>query len=59
ISHRLSSTRFCDSIAMFKDGEMIEYGTHDKLMAKNGEYSQMFKVQSQYYKEKVEVATGE
>lgn len=44
---------------MFKDGEMIEYGTHDKLMAKNGEYSQMFKVQSQYYKEKVEVATGE
>lgn len=51
ISHRLSSTRFCDSIAMFNNGEMIEYGTHDELLTQNGEYAKMFEVQSQYYKE--------
>ena len=51
ISHRLSSTRFCDSIAMFKAGEMIEYGTHEELLAKGGAYSEMFNIQAQYYQE--------
>lgn len=51
ISHRLSSTRFCDSIAMFKAGEMVEYGTHAQLLAKGGAYSEMFNIQAQYYKE--------
>ena len=51
ISHRLASTRFCDSIAMFKDGEMIEYGSFDELMDKNGEYANMFNIQAQYYNE--------
>lgn len=51
ISHRLSSTRFCDTIAMFKRGEMIEYGTHEELLAENGAYAEMFAVQSQYYRE--------
>lgn len=55
ISHRLASTRFCDTIAMFKNGEMVEYGTHDELMAKQGEYSHMFEVQAQYYKDEEEV----
>lgn len=49
ISHRLASTRFCDNIAMFKGGEMIEYGTHEGLMDKNGEYAHMFELQAQYY----------
>lgn len=49
ISHRLSSTRFCDSIAMFKAGEMVEQGTHEELLAKNGAYAEMFRVQAQYY----------
>ena len=52
ISHRLASTRFCDRVAMFKDGNMIEYGSHEELMAKEGEYAKMFVVQAQYYKEK-------
>lgn len=50
ISHRLSSTRFCHHIAMFKDGEMVEYGTHDELLEKGGAYAEMFHIQSQYYK---------
>ena len=49
ISHRLSSTRFCDTIAMFKGGEMVEYGTHDELLKKDGAYAEMFRVQAQYY----------
>ncbi|MBO4863985.1 MAG: ABC transporter ATP-binding protein [Eubacterium sp.] len=51
ISHRLASTRFCDVIAMFKDGELIEYGNHDKLMADHHDYSKMFEMQAHYYME--------
>ncbi|MBD5527762.1 MAG: ABC transporter ATP-binding protein [Lachnospiraceae bacterium] len=49
ISHRLSSTRFCQHIAMFVGGKMVEYGTHDSLMDANGAYAEMFHVQAQYY----------
>lgn len=52
ISHRLASTKFCDRIALFKNNELHEYGTHDELMAKRGEYYNMFVVQGQYYQEK-------
>jgi len=51
ISHRLASTRFCDVIAFFEDGEIKEYGTHDELLSKNGRYAEMFNVQASYYKE--------
>ncbi len=51
ISHRLASTRFCDHIAMFEEGRMVEYGTHEELMEKKGKYAEMFAVQAQYYKE--------
>lgn len=49
ISHRLSSTQFCAHVAMFKDGELVEYGTHESLLAAGGPYSEMFNVQAQYY----------
>lgn len=52
ISHRLSSTRFCDSIAMFENGCLTESGTHEELLSANGAYSELFKVQAQYYKDK-------
>ncbi|MBD9054642.1 MAG: ABC transporter ATP-binding protein [Eubacterium ventriosum] len=52
ISHRLGSTRFCDKIAMFEDGTIVEEGTHEELMAKNEKYAYMFGIQSQYYDEK-------
>ncbi len=51
ISHRLSSTRFCDRVAMFNEGELTEIGTHEELMEKNGDYAEMFRVQAQYYVE--------
>ena len=51
ISHRLSSTRFCDRVAMFMDGQIVEYGTHEELLEKQGEYAKMFQVQAQYYEE--------
>ncbi len=51
ISHRLSSTRFCDNVAMFADGRIIEYGTHESLLKSGGKYAELFAVQSQYYKD--------
>lgn len=59
ISHRLGSTRFCDKIAMFDGGEIVEEGTHDELIAKNGKYAYMYEVQSQYYKDKKEMDGGQ
>ena len=51
ISHRLSSCRFCDHIAVFSEGKVAEYGTHDDLVAKEGGlYAAMFEAQAQYYK---------
>lgn len=50
ISHRLSSTRFCDVVAMFQGGEMVEYGAHETLLGQGGAYAQMFHVQAQYYR---------
>lgn len=49
ISHRLASTRFCDKIALFEGGRLIEYGTHDELLAANGRYAFAFNMQAQYY----------
>lgn len=59
ISHRLGSTRFCDKIAMFEDGTVVEEGTHDELMAKNGKYAYMFQIQSQYYEDKKDSEGGQ
>ncbi len=51
ISHRLSSTRFCDRILFIKDGRIAESGTHEELMALKGAYYRMYQIQSYYYKE--------
>ncbi|MDE6640813.1 MAG: ABC transporter ATP-binding protein/permease [Acetatifactor sp.] len=51
ISHRLSSCRFCDRIAVFADGKIAEYGSHDELAdISGGIYAKMFEAQAQYYK---------
>ena len=50
ISHRLSSCRFCDNIAVFDHGELVQEGPHDVLVSdKNGKYSQLWHAQAQYY----------
>lgn len=50
ISHRLSSCRFCDKIAVFAEGCVKEYGKHDELVNRNGGiYAKMFHAQAQYY----------
>lgn len=51
ISHRLSSTRFCNKIAFIENGELKEYGTHDELMNLGKLYRNMFDIQARYYKE--------
>ena len=49
ISHRLSSARFCDCIAVFHNGKIIEYGNHDNLIRTNGVYAELFHMQAQFY----------
>ena len=50
ISHRLSSCRFCDHIAVFAEDAVKEYGTHDELVVREGGiYAEMFHAQAQYY----------
>lgn len=50
ISHRLSSTKFTEKIAVLSDGELCEFENHSELMAmENGIYKKMFEIQAQYY----------
>ncbi len=50
ISHRLSTTRVADKIYMFDSGALIEEGSHEELLRINGKYAEMFRVQSEKYK---------
>lgn len=53
ISHRLSSCKFCDEIAVFHEGAVIQYGTHAELVADtSGKYHELWNAQAQYYTEK-------
>ena len=50
ISHRLSSCKFCDEIAVFHDGAVIQKGTHEELLADpTGKYYELWHAQAQYY----------
>ena len=52
ISHRLSSTRFCERILFMEKGAVIEEGRHESLMAKGGAYAELFTLQAKYYQQK-------
>ena len=50
ISHRLSSCKFCDEIAVFHEGQIIQHGSHDELLSEeDGKYRQLWYAQAQYY----------
>lgn len=49
ISHRLSSCRFCDEIAVFHQGQVIEKGSHEGLLALGGKYAELWNAQAKYY----------
>ena len=49
VSHRLSSCRFCDRIAVLSEGKMVQCGTHEELVSVNGCYRKLWEAQAQYY----------
>ncbi len=50
ISHRLSSCRFCEKIAVFHEGRLVQYGTHDELAGDTeGKYYELWNAQASYY----------
>lgn len=52
ISHRLSSCKFCEKIAVLDCGALLEYGSHSELMSmENGKYRELFEAQARYYKQ--------
>ncbi|MCL2576148.1 MAG: ABC transporter ATP-binding protein/permease [Defluviitaleaceae bacterium] len=51
ISHRLGSTKLADEILVIENGEIVENGSHDKLMKQDGLYAQMFEAQRKWYNE--------
>ena len=55
ISHRLSATRVADRVIMLENGRVIEEGTHQALMEKNGKYAEMFRVQAKRYQDQNQI----
>lgn len=53
ISHRLSSTQFCDRVFYLENGKIVEEGTHQQLMQQGGQYAKMFAYQAYYYQKKL------
>ena len=50
ISHRLASCRFCDKILVFHEGSIVQYGTHEALLAQaGGKYADLWNAQARYY----------
>lgn len=49
ISHRFSTVRAADQIIVIHKGEILEQGTHESLLAMNGQYSHLFKLQARGY----------
>ena len=49
VTHRISVASLADRVIVFKDGEIVEDGTHNNLLSNNGEYSKLYLTQSQWY----------
>lgn len=51
ITHRLSAVQLADMVAVFDDGNVVEYGTHKELYARKGIYTEMFDKQAKFYRD--------
>ena len=51
ISHRLGITSVVDRILVFRDGEIVEDGSHQELMVQNGHYAELYRAQAKWYQE--------
>ena len=49
ISHRMSSARMADRVLFLEHGRIVEEGTHQELLGRNGRYAEMFRLQAQNY----------
>lgn len=49
VSHRTGICTLVDKIAVMKDGQIVEFGTHENLLKKDGEYARLFNAQRQWY----------
>jgi ATP-binding cassette subfamily B protein len=58
ISHRLNAVREADMIAVLQDGEIAEQGCHDELMAADGLYARMFRIQASGYQDEAVPGPG-
>jgi ABC-type transport system involved in cytochrome bd biosynthesis fused ATPase/permease subunit len=52
IAHRLSTIRSSDQILVLEHGEIVERGTHDELLEKNGRYRQLYDKQYKFEKDR-------
>jgi ATP-binding cassette, subfamily B, bacterial len=49
VTHRLASVKLADRILVLKAGKLIEEGTHEELLEKNGEYASLWRMQAKHY----------
>jgi len=49
VTHRISVASLVDRIVVFKDGKIVEDGSHTQLLARNGEYARLYETQAQWY----------
>jgi len=50
ISHRVSTVRMADRILVLQAGTIVEHGTHDQLLSRNGLYAELFSLQAEGYR---------
>lgn len=55
ISHRIGFARLADKVAVLDGGQLVEFGTHEELMARQGMYYQLFTSQAEWYQEEAAV----
>ena len=59
ITHRLSAVQLADKVAVFDNGHVAEYGTHQELYAKGGIYTEMFDKQAKFYRDEPQETNSE